>query len=246
MNHRAFDSAVSGELVLQGERACNFQSDTAVAGFLQALDVAGHGGVLLSHEGRVIALNAKARSFFGSAFVLSSGRISGLDESSNGALQRLLAQTHQSSAPAKVFACDPALLRKRDGSFLITYASRCGGPDEQLLIIFFDPDERREPVPAILQQWFGLTAAETKIAIELVRGGGLRHIAKALHVAEATLRSQLKSILAKTNTHRQAELVALLVRIAQANLSSTSSHTGGAPRSAQRIRASTATQGRAL
>jgi DNA-binding CsgD family transcriptional regulator len=103
---------------------------------------------------------------------------------------------------------------------LIAYASRCEGFGEQLMIVFSDPSERREPVPAILQQWFGLTAAESKIAIELVRGGGLRHIAKVLHVAEATLRTQMKSILAKTNTHRQAELVALLVRIAQANLSS--------------------------
>lgn len=229
MNRRAVDSTVSGELVPPRHHACGFQAHAApvVTTFLQALDVAGHGGVFLSHDGQVIAVNAKARSFFGSAFLLSSGRISGLDHSSNGALQRLLAQTHQSSAPANVFSCDPALLRKRDGSMLIAYASRCEGPGEQLMIVFSDPSERREPVPAILQQWFGLTAAESKIAIELVRGGGLRHIAKVLHVAEATLRTQMKSILAKTNTHRQAELVALLVRIAQANLSSLSQTRAG-------------------
>jgi DNA-binding CsgD family transcriptional regulator len=66
---------------------------------------------------------------------------------------------------------------------------------------------------------FGLTAAETKVAIEIARGGCTAEIASGLNVAEATVRTQLKSILAKTDTHRQAELVGLLTRIAQSNLS---------------------------
>jgi DNA-binding CsgD family transcriptional regulator len=76
-------------------------------------------------------------------------------------------------------------------------------------------------MPFVLHQLFGLTAAETRIAIELVRGRGIKEIAAALHVAEGTIRTQLKSILAKTDTHRQADLVGLLARMGQANLSPT-------------------------
>jgi len=104
---------------------------------------------------------------------------------------------------------------------LIVYASRSPGSGERELIILIDPNERREPMPCVLHQLFGLTAAETRISIELVRGRGIKEIAAALHVAEGTVRTQLKSILAKTDTHRQADLLRLLARIGQANLSPT-------------------------
>jgi DNA-binding CsgD family transcriptional regulator len=195
-------------------------NDPAVAGFLAALDVIGNGGAVLNQEGRVIAANAKARSYLGQVPALRNGKISGIDRSSTEVLQRLLARVLHTSLLGDRSATGPILLKRCDGAALIAYASRCG-PGERVLIILIDPNERREPIPFILQQLFGLTAAETRIAIELVRGRGMKGIAAALHVAEATVRTQLKSILAKTDTHRQAELVGLLARIGQANLSPT-------------------------
>jgi DNA-binding CsgD family transcriptional regulator len=77
-----------------------------------------------------------------------------------------------------------------------------------------DPDEHREPVEPILRQAFGLTPAEARLAVGLAAGRDLTEIAHAFGVEVGTARTQLKSIFAKTGSHRQGELVALLRRFA--------------------------------
>jgi DNA-binding CsgD family transcriptional regulator len=59
---------------------------------------------------------------------------------------------------------------------------------------------------------FGLTAAETAFALEIVKGHGRRAAAEQLGISVSTARSHLSSIFHKTGTHRQAELVRLLLR----------------------------------
>jgi DNA-binding CsgD family transcriptional regulator len=62
-----------------------------------------------------------------------------------------------------------------------------------------------------LRSRFMLTPAEVQVALGLAEGKTLAAIAKMRGVAVSTARGQLKSIFVKTGTHRQAELVALLV-----------------------------------
>lgn len=57
-----------------------------------------------------------------------------------------------------------------------------------------------------------LTRSEWQLVTELCRGTDLRHAAEAARVTYQTARSTLKQVFAKTQTHRQAELVALLMR----------------------------------
>ena len=64
---------------------------------------------------------------------------------------------------------------------------------------------------ASLRSRFMLTPAEIQVALGIVEGRTLAAIAKMRGVAISTARGQLKSIFVKTGTHRQAELVALLV-----------------------------------
>ncbi len=66
---------------------------------------------------------------------------------------------------------------------------------------------------ARLREVFRLTNAEAKLAARLAGGEDLDAAASALGVTRQTARSQLKSIFGKTETHRQAELVALLARL---------------------------------
>ena len=54
---------------------------------------------------------------------------------------------------------------------------------------------------------FGLTGAETRILVELVRGNGLLSAAAQLKITEATARTHARRILAKTETRRQTELI---------------------------------------
>lgn len=63
---------------------------------------------------------------------------------------------------------------------------------------------------AELAQFFGLTAAETKLALHLMQGGSLTEFASLNGTSRNTVRNQLKQVFQKTHVRRQAELVALL------------------------------------
>jgi DNA-binding CsgD family transcriptional regulator len=68
------------------------------------------------------------------------------------------------------------------------------------------PLESRE-----LQALFGLTAAEARLAVSLAEGKILQDIAQSAHVSINTAKTQLRNAFEKTGTHRQAELVKLLL-----------------------------------
>jgi DNA-binding CsgD family transcriptional regulator len=60
---------------------------------------------------------------------------------------------------------------------------------------------------AALSQVFGLTAAETRLACALLRHGSLADSIHASGRGRETLRSHLKALFAKTDTHRQSDLI---------------------------------------
>ena len=67
------------------------------------------------------------------------------------------------------------------------------------------------PSEEILKLLFNLTPAEAKLTRLFAEGCGLTEAATRLGVTRETLRTRLKSIFEKTNTHRQAELVRLIL-----------------------------------
>jgi len=72
---------------------------------------------------------------------------------------------------------------------------------------------RSEPEPsliALLQQAFGLTGAEARLAAFMVCGWPVAEVAERLAIGRGTARNHLKAIYLKTGTSGQAELVALL------------------------------------
>lgn len=64
-----------------------------------------------------------------------------------------------------------------------------------------------------LREIYGLTEAEAAIATLITEGQSLTEIAGARGTTRETIRSQLKHILAKTGTRRQAELVSLAMKV---------------------------------
>jgi len=70
------------------------------------------------------------------------------------------------------------------------------------------------PPAAILAKIFGLTPSEAKLACIIACGASPNLAARERSISRETVRNQLKSIFAKTNTHRQSELVALLLQVA--------------------------------
>ena len=69
------------------------------------------------------------------------------------------------------------------------------------------------PPAAILAKTFRLTPSEAKLACIIARGAPPSIAAQELKISRETARNQLKSVFAKTDTHRQSELVALLLQV---------------------------------
>jgi DNA-binding NarL/FixJ family response regulator len=73
------------------------------------------------------------------------------------------------------------------------------------------PVARREaPQANLIQGLFDLSGAETRLVQGLVNGESITNVAFRLGVSTDTVRTQLKSVFAKTGVHRQADLIALL------------------------------------
>jgi DNA-binding CsgD family transcriptional regulator len=82
--------------------------------------------------------------------------------------------------------------------------------DGGIHFIVITPVVAAVPKTRILEGLFDLTPAEADIAARLASGMEMDRIAAGRGSSVETVRSQLKSVLAKTNTRRQAELVALI------------------------------------
>ena len=59
---------------------------------------------------------------------------------------------------------------------------------------------------------YGLTPSERKLLRELIAGRSLQEAADALKITRVTSRNRLAQIMTKTDTHRQSELVQLILR----------------------------------
>ncbi|HUB63690.1 MAG TPA: helix-turn-helix transcriptional regulator [Methylocella sp.] len=86
-----------------------------------------------------------------------------------------------------------------------------GGGAPVAIIMIRDPDVDRRRQEENLRRRFGLTAAEARLAAEVLKGDGRVAAARRHGITPATARTHLSSIFAKTGTHRQAELIRLLL-----------------------------------
>lgn len=75
-----------------------------------------------------------------------------------------------------------------------------------------DPSRFLRLDDTLLQQSYGLTAAETDLAAHLDRGLSLREIARLRDVAITTVRSQLYALMGKLAVSKQTDLIRLLVQ----------------------------------
>jgi DNA-binding CsgD family transcriptional regulator/PAS domain-containing protein len=79
------------------------------------------------------------------------------------------------------------------------------------LVLVIDPDDEPEPAVSLLRRLYGLTKTEAEVALRVMRGTDLKQIAEELSISYGTVRTHLQHVFDKTDTHRQAELVRLLL-----------------------------------
>lgn len=81
------------------------------------------------------------------------------------------------------------------------------------ILMIVDPESQRDLSVARLAQLFALTDAEAAVCRHMIAGLSAPEIAEVRSVSEGTVRSQFKSIYAKTGVRRRAELLRLAIAV---------------------------------
>lgn len=89
-------------------------------------------------------------------------------------------------------------------------ASQWPSGDRAALVVLIEPGRRIQPTPEETCTLFGLSAAESRLALLLGEGVRLEAAAQLLSISRNTARNQLAAIFAKMHVNRQSDLVALL------------------------------------
>jgi len=183
---------------------------------LDAFEMSGSAVVMFDRSGDVFRFNKAAEGLLGNDLQIVRNRLVSRDQVATTALDRAL--------HALLWRADggslrpPVVLRREEGHPILAYVSRLSGVAVdcfapcQIIAVLVDLEARVELVERDLMSIFNLTPAEARLASRLSSGRSIEEIAAELNTSYETSRKQLKSVFLKTNTHRQAQLVALLAQ----------------------------------
>lgn len=195
------------------------QSPDGIGQWGVTLERAGRPVLGLDGTGRVCALGPGAESLLGEALRVRCGHLAAADPLMQPRIAELVraAIGYDCSAPEPM--PPPVVLPLGPERSLHVDALPLPpterGPASALvaLVLLREAADGAGALAGTLKARFGLTPAEQRLAVALADGTGLREAAGHLGICLSTARAQLKAIFAKTGTHRQAELVALLARL---------------------------------
>jgi DNA-binding CsgD family transcriptional regulator len=173
--------------------------------------------VALDRLGFVIDTNEQAASNFDEDIRVKNRRLFVRDKRAKSSLDELIDQLQTIPDTAALSAAPIVVRRDARRPVVIRVipvdgAARSPFLNARVVLILNDLDPNPTPVFDTFSQAFGLTPAETRLAALIATGVPPRQAAEQLGIARETARTQLKSVFAKTGTHRQSELVFLFSR----------------------------------
>jgi DNA-binding CsgD family transcriptional regulator len=218
----AFARALMPHLQRVATLHAHIEGTTAIARTaIDALEGAQAPLLLLGANGRVIHANAEADRLLREADGLSAGR-DGLRAATPALSARLRGVLVRAAGSSGTPGVSGALhLHRQSGKpdlvlVAIPARPRSFGADigrASVVVQITDPLTRATPDPAILADAFDLTPSEAILATDLLCGLSVGEVATRRGRSVATVRSHLASLLAKTGTARQSDLVRLLSRL---------------------------------
>ena len=199
-------------------------SDNALKGQLIALEALGsqRAFALLSRDGRILDCSAGFEAIVQAQTVLGTHqrRLTAIDPRFRQDLERFL----HSALTAAPIRDQPRALRLSSPSAprgVVLRAVRIAPTNDVFdifkpaaLLTVTDLDQPRRVRRQDLVAMFGLTEREAEIASLISEGNSTEASAQLLEISDATVRQHLKSIFAKLDVSRQAELVCLVSRLA--------------------------------
>jgi DNA-binding CsgD family transcriptional regulator/PAS domain-containing protein len=182
----------------------------------EALYRINRGLVLVDASGSVLFVNRAAeRLFENRSLRLERGRLQAPRASETTQLHRLVAETAQRGIGGSL------VIMQASGAPLLVSAAPMKGrsaPTPGVILFVREIDAWSAPNLTSFTRYFGLTAAEAAMAVELTKADGVSAAAARLRISRATARTHLIHIFQKTGTRRQAELVRLMLTWAEPSL----------------------------
>jgi DNA-binding CsgD family transcriptional regulator len=189
-----------------------------LAGIINALHQVKKPTLAQDRDGIVLDKNVAAERIFDDEVCLRNSRLFVRDHQAKAQLEALTDQL-RTKRETLALPVAPIVVRRQTKQPLVIHilpinsAARTPFLGSPALLTFSDLRRKSGPQPGTLSQTFGLTAAEAKLASLIAAGISVKRTAEVLHIANETARNQLKAVFAKTETHRQGELVALLSQL---------------------------------
>lgn len=159
-------------------------------------------------KGVRLASNDRFDGLFPDIFVQRNGRISLRHDQAN---QRFVALLANITTSQQVRIGVPAMGGRRPH---VVRLERVALSCELRLLNVIDLSPRPGPGLTLLQELFGLTNSEAKVAQAVSEALPLQAFAETQSLSLQTVRSQLKAVFAKTGVRRQVELAVLIARLA--------------------------------
>jgi DNA-binding CsgD family transcriptional regulator len=183
----------------------------------QALAIIGLPAAVLDASGRVVAANELIEAMRPHISWLPKDRIALLDPAADGMLNRAVTgmafptAASARSFPSKGAGGDPAVVHL----IPISGAARDLFGGGLSLITVTPVAAPAAPDAALIQGLFDLTPAEARVARAVTQQKTVEEIASEFDVSRETVRTQIKSLLAKTGCARQLDLAMLLAQTTQ-------------------------------
>jgi DNA-binding CsgD family transcriptional regulator len=187
-----------------------------------ALELTGRGVIIVGSQGQALTLNLTAESILRAqdGLLYRSGRViagaSRAHRELHCALRDALTDDGSDVRRGHTFTCARPSAKR---SYVIHVLPLHGRPTDaaargpSAMILIIDPEREPESVPTMLQRLYSLTASEAQVALRISQGLPLKEIAEELSVSYQTVRTHLQHIFDKTDTHRQGELIRLLLAL---------------------------------
>ncbi|MGH6856940.1 MAG: helix-turn-helix transcriptional regulator [Methylocella sp.] len=183
-----------------------------------ALNVMRLPAIALDDDGFVADVNAAAETVFDNDIKIKDRRLFVRDPAARILLKEAIDQL-RTSPRLNPLANDPIIVQRQDKLPVIVRiwpfngAAHVPAREVRALLTLNALGPKPGPPAAILAKTFRLTPSEAKLACVIARGASPEIAARELKISRETARNQLKSVFAKTDTHRQSELVALLLQV---------------------------------
>lgn len=186
----------------------------------EALNRIAAGVFLIDRERKVVFRNRRAGELLaeGEGISLShEGMLRGEKPQQTQALRDIIELAIARDSKADRRATDTVPLSRASGrrplfAVACPLRSKAGETGEAVVSLFVtDPEWRSSDAAEAVAQLYGLSPAETRLALALVRGLRIDEIAEEFGLSRNTVTYTLKNLFRKTETDRQADLISLFI-----------------------------------